>query len=73
MTVLTHAEGEVVDVIRRASMQGAPVATNIIRMNVWNSHRISYDQTQRALASLVQKGVLIKPSRGKYLLAERTK
>ena len=68
--VLTFNEAEVVDAVRRRAVAGVPVPARLVRMAVWDSHRIPYDAAHRALTGLVKKGLLTKPSRGYYLPAD---
>ena len=65
--VLTNNEAAVLDVIRSQHRRwGDAVANATIR----SRSGLSYDATNRALTSVVAKGLAIKPSRGYYVPAE---
>jgi hypothetical protein len=68
MPVLSSNEADVLDAVRwRASDFPDGTPAYLIRDRVWRSGRgLTYDQTNRALTSLVKKGLLVKPVRGKY-------
>lgn len=63
MPTLTHNEAQVLDVVRRQSRQGDPVATGTVRRLT----TVSYDGVDYALRGLMAKGLVTKPSRGNWL------
>lgn len=67
MPNVTANEQVVLDVLRRQCRQGDPCATGTVRIH---ARSVSYSGVDRALRSLVEKGVIAKPSRGNYLLKE---
>lgn len=65
----TNPERIVVDVLLAAHADRRVLSASDIYNTVWQSDRVSYDQTFRALRNLVKRGTVVKPRRGLYRLA----
>jgi hypothetical protein len=68
---LPHAQKRVLAAVRReaASRPGSVGATRIRELVLGD---VSYDAANRAMKALVQRGLLDRPARGRYLPAEAT-
>jgi hypothetical protein len=70
MAELTQTQATVLNIVREQCRLGNPVSAGIVRDRAWTWHskpQISYDMANRALTTLVAKGLLTKPTRGWYL------
>lgn len=70
----SEIDERIVDIVRQQTrIDNCPVATKDVIDIAWRNGyegAFTYAQTTRALARLVRTGVLVKPTRGNYLLAE---
>jgi hypothetical protein len=64
---LSYNEGIVLDVVRQQCRHGDYVTTGTVRNQ---ARTVPYDSVDRALKALLKKGLVIKPSRGTWMLPD---